>query len=189
MLAAMEGLEPLIKKISAAVRSKDVKTTAQQIKKILEDFTLKGNIHLPADCQNSREECYARRLLHKDDKLGYVMVAMTWGPGQGTPLHDHSGIWCVECVIQGEMNVTHFELQETKGEMYRFLQKGSVKASVGGAGALIPPFEHHLLENALKNESSITLHVYGNDMSHCNAFTPEKDGWYKRRVCDLTYHS
>ena len=58
------------------------------------------------------------------------MVAMTWGPGQGTPIHDHAGIWCVEGVIQGEMTVTSYQVQEQKGDLYRFIEVEKVKAMV-----------------------------------------------------------
>ena len=37
---------------------------------------------------------------------------MTWGPGQRTALHDHAGIWCVEGVMEGEMEVIRYELLE-----------------------------------------------------------------------------
>ena len=38
------------------------------------------------------------------------MVVMTWGPGQKTALHDHAGIWCVECVVDGNMEVAQYDL-------------------------------------------------------------------------------
>ena len=42
---------------------------------------------------------YARRLIHRDPR--FTIVAMVWAPGQATPIHDHSGVWCVEGVYNG----------------------------------------------------------------------------------------
>ena len=36
---------------------------------------------------------------------------MTWGPGQGTPVHDHGGLWCVEGVVEGQIAVTRYDVQ------------------------------------------------------------------------------
>ena len=53
---------------------------------------------------------YGRRLLHRDPRGRYTVVVMTWGPGQGTPIHDHANLWCVECVYRG--NVSKWTLPE-----------------------------------------------------------------------------
>ena len=116
---------------------------------------------------------------------------MTWGPGQRTPLHDHAGIWCVEGVVEGRMDVTQFDLVEESGgdakAGYRFEAKGCVHAAVGSAGCLIPPFEYHVLANALE-EPSITLHVYGGEMTTCHVFEPAGGGRYLRRERALSYN-
>ena len=51
---------------------------------------------------------YARRLLHRDPAGRYTAIVMTWGPGQGTAVHDHGGLWCVEGVVDGEIAVTQY---------------------------------------------------------------------------------
>src|ERR1700722_18075152 len=124
-------LEELIEKVSNAVRLKDVSKITYKIKDDLEELIAHGSIEIPEHLIRPQKECYARRLLHKDSELGFVMVAMTWGPGQGTPIHDHAGIWCVEGVIQGEMTVTSYQVQEQKGDLYRFIEVEKVKAGVG----------------------------------------------------------
>ena len=55
------------------------------------------------------------------------------------------------------------------------------------AGCLIPPFEYHVLANAL-DEPSITLHVYGGEMTTCHVFVPAADGRYVRKERPLCYH-
>jgi predicted metal-dependent enzyme (double-stranded beta helix superfamily) len=113
---------------------------------------------------------------------------MTWGPGQRTALHDHAGIWCVECVVDGQMEITQYDLLSEDGGTFRFSQQKRVSAARGSAGCLIPPFEYHTLANASAANTSITLHVYGGEMDHCHVFEPAGDGSYRRVTRALSYH-
>ncbi|MBI3207395.1 MAG: cysteine dioxygenase family protein [Candidatus Solibacter usitatus] len=129
---------------------------------------------------------YARRLLYRDPALGVTAVVMTWGAGQSTPVHDHAGIWCVEGVVLGRMDVIQYELQEEEAERVRFTRRDCVHATVGQAGCLIPPFEHHVLAN-VSGQTSITLHIYGGEMSTCNIYLPLEGDWYQRQSRGLHY--
>ena len=60
-------------------------------------------------------------------------------------------------------------------------------AAVGSAGRLIPPFEYHVLANAI-DEPSITLHVYGGEMTTWHVFEPVAGGRYVRQERALAYH-
>jgi predicted metal-dependent enzyme (double-stranded beta helix superfamily) len=182
-----DGLARLIGRIDDAVQLRDAEAITQQVKCVLQDAIRAETIVLPARFRRVRPEGYARRLLHRNDRLGYTAVVMTWGPGQRTPLHDHAGIWCVEGVVQGRMDVTQYDLLEEAAAAYRFEAKGCVHAAVGSAGCLIPPFEYHILANAL-DEPSITLHVYGGEMTTCHVFDPVENGRYVRRERALSYH-
>jgi len=180
------GLGELIGRIDDAVRLGDPAAITQRIKRELQDAIRMDAVALPERFRRVRAESYARRLLHRNDDLGYTAVVMTWGPGQGTPLHDHAGIWCVEGVVSGQMDVTQYDLVEESRDGYRFEAKGCVHASVGSAGCLIPPFEYHILANAL-DTPSITLHVYGGEMTTCHVFEPAGGGRYLRRERPLSY--
>jgi 3-mercaptopropionate dioxygenase len=181
------ALDTLFRHLDAAVQLRDADAITQSVKCHLEEAVRAHAIELPDRFHRVRPEGYARRLLHKSDDLGYTAVVMTWGPGQATPLHDHAGIWCVECVVEGEMDVTQFDLVDETGSTYRFERRGLVHASVGSAGCLIPPFEYHILANAL-DSPSITLHVYGGEMSSCHVFEPAEGGRYVRSERALSYH-
>jgi predicted metal-dependent enzyme (double-stranded beta helix superfamily) len=185
-----DGLRQLIARIDDAVRLGDSDAITQQVKQELQDAIRARAVELPSRFHRVRADSYARRLLHRNDALGYTAVVMTWGPGQRTPLHDHAGIWCVEGVVEGRMDVTQFDLIEdpagSEGGAYRFAEKGCVHAAVGSAGCLIPPFEYHVLANAL-DQPSITLHVYGGEMTTCHVFEPAGGGRYVRRDRALSY--
>lgn len=181
------GLAQLIGRLDAAVQLADSGAITRRVKRELEQAIQARHVTLPDRFRRVRPEGYARRLLHKNDDLGYSAVVMTWGPGQRTPLHDHAGIWCVEGVVEGRMDVTQYDLVEEVDDAYRFEAMGCVQASVGSAGCLIPPFEYHILANAI-DEPSITLHVYGGEMATCHIFEPVDGGRYIRRERPLCYH-
>ena len=64
-------------------------------------MAMAGSIKLPASLCEPCESGYARRLIHFSESPLYSALAMVWGPGQGTSVHDHCGMWCVEGVIDG----------------------------------------------------------------------------------------
>ena len=184
-----EGLEALIERLDKAVELPTAEAKTAAIKHVLSDLIRAGRIDLPARFRVPREDSYARRLLHRDVARGYSAVVMTWGPGQGTPLHDHAGIWCVEGTVVGEMEVLRYERTDTTADgPYRFVPRGQLRALAGSSGALIPPFEYHVLRNGLPDATSVTLHVYGGEMDHCHLFEPNDDGSWRRVQRPLAYN-
>lgn len=191
--------EPLIECLRAAARLSDVTAIAEQVKHDLETLIPPEGLRLPDRFRRTRPDTYCRRLFYRDPDLAFTALVMTWGPGQRTALHDHAGIWCVEGVIEGELEVTRYELTEERADgLCTFVYQGCVQASAGSAGALIPPFEHHVLANASDERLALTLHVYGGEMDHCSAFLPEtapssatasaaQTGTYRRHLRQLTY--
>ena len=170
----------LIDRLDDAVRTGDVATITRRIKQELEAAS-RAPLALPTRFLVPRKDCYARRLLHRNAELGYTVVVMTWGPDQRTPLHDHAGMWCVECVVQGELDVSQYDLVRAEGGRFYFTEQTRVHAGVGDAGCLIPPFEYHVLGNAAKDGVTVTMHVYGGEMDHCHMYTPQQDGWARER--------
>ena len=88
--------------------------------------------------------------------------------------------------MSGQMDVTQFDLVDESGEALPVRGQGLLQASVGSAGCLIPPFEYHILANALSTPS-ITLHVYGGEMTTCHVFEPAGNDRYVRRERPLSY--
>jgi predicted metal-dependent enzyme (double-stranded beta helix superfamily) len=184
---ACEGLDELVRRLDAAVRLGEPHAITHHVKEALEEIIGAERLRLPGRFRQARADGYSRRLLYRDPELGYVAVVMTWGPGQRTGLHDHAGIWCVEGVVEGRMQITQFDLAGEDSGIYTFEQQATVGASVGSAGCLIPPFEYHVLQNALADRTSITLHIYGGDLSQCSVFEPLGGGRYERKTRALSY--
>ncbi|MHC4471985.1 MAG: cysteine dioxygenase family protein [Planctomycetota bacterium] len=131
-------------------------------------------------------DCYARRLLHRDAAGRYSVVLMVWGPGQSTPIHDHAGKWCVECVYLGRIRVTSYRIASRDEDRFRFETEDEIAAGLGDAGALIPPFEYHRIENPHR-EVAATIHVYRGEMTSCHTFAENGDGSHRRVVKELVY--
>ncbi|HZP65903.1 MAG TPA: cysteine dioxygenase family protein [Rudaea sp.] len=138
------------------------------------------DVRLP-DCVFERaEDHYARRELYRSEDHGYSVIAMTWGPGQGTPIHDHCGMWCVEGVWHGSLEITPYELTAQQDGNYRFESRGTMIVGPGSAGSLIPPHEYHTIRNPSDDGIAVTLHVYRGAMTQCSVFRPISGAWYSR---------
>jgi predicted metal-dependent enzyme (double-stranded beta helix superfamily) len=139
------------------------------------------------DCSS---DCYARHLVYQGEQSGCCIVAMSWGPGQGTPVHDHDGTWCVECCLEGRLEVVQYELEETREQqddpVYVFERKESQHVGRGAVGCLIPPYEHHTIRNPF-TERAVTLHVYGKELQKSSCFYPVEGNSYKRVERQLGY--
>lgn len=179
------GREQLIRTLDAAVATGDTHDAMRALRAALCDAIHSSEVRLPECVFQGCASHYMRRELYQSDQLGYTVTAMTWNPGQGTPIHDHSGLWCVECVWQGALEVVQYELREHDGDRYRFVPAGVIQAGAGSAGSLIPPHEHHTICNASNTDIAISVHVYQARMSRCNVFEPDHDDWYRRQPREL----
>lgn len=137
-------------------------------------------VTLPECVFEAAADHYARREIYRSEAHGYSVIAMTWGPGQGTLLHDHAGMWCVEGVWHGALEITPYEMIEQRDGRYRFEPRGTMNAGPGSAGSLIPPHEFHTIRNPSDDGVAVTLHVYRGPMTCCSVFRPLEAGWYER---------
>lgn len=178
----------LIARLDRSVEAGSIEAITAHVKADLEDLLSRGAVALPNPFRQVRPETYARRLLHRDPAGRYTAIVMTWGPGQGTPVHDHGGLWCVEGVVEGQIAVTQYDVAPAGGEQYAVTMRDTILAGVGTAGRLIPPTDYHVISNALADKASLTLHVYGGDLCECKVFMPRGDGRYTSQVRTLSFH-
>jgi 3-mercaptopropionate dioxygenase len=187
--AACPGLGQLIARLDRSVDAGSVHAITAAVKADLEDILGGGKLSLPSSFTMPATDHYARRLLHRDPRGRYSAIVMTWGPGQGTAVHDHGGLWCVEGVVDGEIAVTQYLVQQESDGYYRVTPIGSLLAGTGSAGCLIPPTDHHVLANARPSKASVTLHVYGGDLDDCKVFLPATpDGRYEETTRMLSFN-
>lgn len=142
-------------------------------------------VKLPECVFETAADHYARRELYRSEDHGYSVIAMTWGPGQGTPIHDHAGMWCVEGVWHGTLEITPYEMVEQRDGRFRFESRGTMNAGPGSAGSLIPPHEYHTIRNPSEDDLAVTVHIYRGPMTSCSVFRPAQAAahpanWYER---------
>ena len=177
------GSRTLIDAIDAAVAKPNTHDLTDSLRNSLCKLIRENAVKLPDCVFEPCAEHYARRELYRSEEHGYCVVAMTWGPGQGTPIHDHDGMWCVEGVWNGALEIVQYELLEHDAQNYRFQPVGSIQAGTGSAGSLIPPHEYHSIRNPSDNAVTVSLHIYSGPMTQCAVFQPlPEDRWYERDV-------
>ena len=180
-----KGCSSLVDAIDRAVSWCSQSQLTDHLRRELCRVMREHEVELPACCFESVPDHYARRELYRSERHGYSVICMTWGPGQGTPIHDHSGMWCVEGVWRGALEITQYELLETAGERFRFQPVGSMQAGTGSAGSLIPPHEYHTIRNPSDRDIAVSLHIYKGSMRCCSVFKPLDDQWFERGVRQL----
>ena len=175
------GHDKLVQALDTAVERGDQHAITAALRNTLCAMIRDRDVQLPDCVHDPIVDHYARRELYRSERHGYSVVAMTWGPGQGTPVHDHSGLWCVEGVWDGELEITQYELLERDGERFRFRAAGGMQAGPGSAGSLIPPHEYHTIRNASLDVVAISLHIYKAPMECCSMFVQQDEEWFVRK--------
>lgn len=182
MTLEFPGRDLLIATIDDAVAQGDSAVITTRLCEAFGRMIRQNDVLLPPALLAPVPDHYARRELYTSPEFGYSVIAMVWGPGQGTPLHDHAGQWCTEGIWQGRLRVTQYTLLEQDGERHRLVAQAPVEEMAGSTGYLIPPNEYHVIENPSPDEVAVSLHVYARAMDRCNIFLPEDGGndWYRR---------
>jgi predicted metal-dependent enzyme (double-stranded beta helix superfamily) len=102
-------------------------------------------------------------LYRRGDALS--VIAFCWGPGKGTPIHDHLA-WGVLGFIDGQEKETRFRRVDDgkSAERADLQQVGVVYTRKGETSHLVTPSRDiHRVENP-GDTPSLSIHVYGCDM-------------------------
>ena len=166
------GCRKLIDAIDTAVSKPSTHEITDSLRNSLCQLIRGQEVKLPDCVFETIEGRYARRELYRSEDHDYCVVAMTWGSGQGTPIHDHCGMWCVEGVWSGALEVVQYERLAGENDQWRFQPVGSIQAGPGSAGSLIPPHEYHTIRNPSDDAVAVSLHIYSGPMTHCAIFKP-----------------
>jgi predicted metal-dependent enzyme (double-stranded beta helix superfamily) len=101
---------------------------------------------------------YRQYLLHCDPLERFSVVSFVWGPGQRTPVHNHT-VWGLVGMLRGEEVSTEMVAGAPMrpGQVDR-LRQGEV------AAVSADTYDIHVVENALPDRASISIHVYGGNI-------------------------
>jgi predicted metal-dependent enzyme (double-stranded beta helix superfamily) len=144
---------------------------------------------LPEAARAPSESGYARHLLHRDPGDRFVVAAMVWRAGQGTPIHDHDGTWGMVGMIEGGLEVVNFsaEARPDGGEVA--LRREAPHTPKAGEGECVCACaDIHQVTNRL-GETAVSVHVYPRDLERCSVFEPveEAAGRYAAKTVKLDY--
>lgn len=144
-------------------------------------------VELPFAYRRPGVQKYARHLIHRDLERDLVVIAMVWSPGQGTPVHDHGGYWCIEQVLAGRLDSDIYHCVEDRADGATRLRWAEHDAQEQGAIAVLrPPVDHHAVRN-LGAETALTLNIYGGELKRCKIFLPVEGDWYRSEERQLSY--
>lgn len=103
-------------------------------------------------------ERYQQFLLHADSRQRFSIVSFVWGPGQSTPVHDHT-VWGLIGVLRGAELAQGYRLTPDGA----LQEDGAAKRLDAGAVDAVSPRigDIHRVSNAFGDRTSISIHVYG----------------------------
>ena len=113
----------------------------------------------------SMAECpphgYVQNLLWCDPFERFCVVSFVWAPGAVTPVHDHQ-MWGMVGMLRGSETSLHFAPDPETGA----LKPGVLNALKPGDVEVLSPAEGdiHQVTNALTDQGSISIHVYGGNI-------------------------
>lgn len=125
---------------------------------------------LPQEMAVPHEQFYRQYLLHCDPAERWSLVSFVWGPGQQTPIHNHT-VWGLIGMLRGEEISTPYErrngIYKPAGPPIR-LKPGEIDAVSPEIGDI------HKVVNAFDDKVSISIHLYGANIGAVsrNVFDP-----------------
>lgn len=101
---------------------------------------------------------YQQNLLHADASDRFSVVSFVWGPGQVTPIHDHT-VWGLIGLLRGAEQAQAY----ARTHDGRWAPQGNPHTLAPGQVDAVSPRigDVHRVSNAMRGETSISIHVYG----------------------------
>jgi predicted metal-dependent enzyme (double-stranded beta helix superfamily) len=128
---------------------------------------------LPPAFARPDPERYRQLPLHRDAAGRFSVVSFVWGPGQATPIHDHT-VWGLIGMLRGA--------EYSQGYRYtgpnRLVPAGvPLRLAPGQVEAVSPAIgDIHRVHNAFDDRVSISIHVYGADIGTVPRSVYQADG-------------
>jgi 3-mercaptopropionate dioxygenase len=124
-------------------------------------------------------EFYRQYLLHCDPLERFSVVSFVWGPGQRTPIHDHT-VWGLIGMLRGEEISTPYCADETGG---LGICGGPTRLVPGQVEALSPRIgDIHEVRNAFEDQVSVSIHIYGANIGAVRRHVFNQDGGTKEFI-------
>lgn len=133
---------------------------------------LKSDGWLPEAFATPRPDRYAQYLLHCDPLERFSVVSFVWGPGQGTPVHNHS-VWGMVGILRGAERCDEYDVRDgvpTARNAHHVMQAGDIEFVSPTVG------DWHRVTNARTDGPSISIHVYGGNIGAVSRHRLDEQG-------------
>ena len=116
---------------------------------------------LPEPMAAAHPQYYQQHLLYGDPLDRFSLVSFVWGPGQKTPVHDHT-VWGVIGMLRG----TECAQRYTRDAQGRIVASGAeATLRPGDIDTGAPTLgDIHVVRNGLDDQVSISIHLYGGNI-------------------------
>ncbi|WP_295492688.1 cysteine dioxygenase [uncultured Ralstonia sp.] len=127
---------------------------------------------LPQEYSQAHPQYYQQYLLHADPADRFSVASFVWGPGQKTPIHNHT-VWALIGMLRGGERAEVFEVGEPDQPMRSlgidYLTPGTVECISPRTGDI------HRVSNAYEDRVSISVHIYGGNIGRISrhVFDPQ----------------
>ena len=138
---------------------------------------------LPEALATPHPQHYRQYLLHDDPLERFSVVSFVWGPGQHTPVHDHT-VWGLIGMLRGE-ELSQPYAADAQGRMRP--QGDPIRLRPGQVETVSPTLgDIHQVRNAFDDRVSISIHVYGANIGAVQRSVYAADGSRKPFVSGYT---
>jgi predicted metal-dependent enzyme (double-stranded beta helix superfamily)/rhodanese-related sulfurtransferase len=178
-LAAVPRLQHFVQGMTELLQTTQVEAEILSRGKALLQTLVAQDDWLPEAFAQANPERYQQFLLYADPQDRFSVVSFVWGPGQSTPIHDHT-VWGLIGMLRGQENSQPYAKQAdgtwaAQGEA-TLLSPGDVEAVSPTIGDV------HLVSNAVADRASISIHVYGANIGKVRRHVFHADGTVKEFV-------
>jgi 3-mercaptopropionate dioxygenase len=113
---------------------------------------------LPDSQAQADPQRYQQYLLYLDPQERFSVVSFVWGPGQATPIHNHT-VWGIVGMMRGQEGAQNY----VRDDAGRYVESGPAETLLPGQVDCVSPAigDIHKVWNGLQGHSSISIHVYG----------------------------
>lgn len=113
---------------------------------------------LPDEFARPHPDKYQQYLLYCDPFERFSLASFIWGPGQTTPVHDHT-VWGMVGVLRGAERCEEYAWNAQRS---RLDKTGEHRVEPGGIDLVSPSIgDIHTVSNALADRVSVSIHCYG----------------------------
>src|SRR5690606_11117120 len=147
----------VVAKTRLVERSRDEAVLLDEGRRLLAQLVSRDG-WLPPAFSRSGADSYRQYLLHADPLERFSVVSFVWGPGQRTPIHDHT-VWGLVGILRGAERCRRY-LRADDGRLRAHGEETVLRP--GEVDAVSPRIgDVHVVANALDDAPSVSIHVYG----------------------------